>query len=488
MPEDIKKNTPIIAYIAGPEIFQANANEIYKQYIDLCKQNNVECLYPNDSEIEKSETKEGFAQNIYDANIARMEKCDIFIANIEPFRGPSLDVGTAFEIGYAKAIGKPIVAFSKKPIKTFFERLKEHYGDIELTDMGYRDKKTQILLEDFNLIDNLMIDKALSAPVQTSFQAALEEAIKIYYHNKNLETDHELPEANFPLWLEAFDNANNQHERSLQILEQFFEGLEKQLPDCWQKRSSLDILDLGCGNGRFSKKIVDLCEQKLKKQINYVAIEMNPQFIESAKQYFPQSIIQQGNIFEDFTNLIPAGFANDIILCSHTAYFEKNKNTLVQNLAKLGHTESLTLYLLNDPIYRQVDKDIDALLNALVESHLPYVRSLPFLSCVFMPKQAINHIKHILLESNLFYLDQDFKTTKSLLDFFQQKDLTKLPAKIRYEFLHKVLDDLYKYSGEIPMQNHFVAALRKDCPPKCLNSIERTMLSIETNEKDLLAV
>ena len=41
-----------------------------------------------------------------------MLSCDIIIANVTPFRGPSADDGTAFELGFFDALGRPAFAYS----------------------------------------------------------------------------------------------------------------------------------------------------------------------------------------------------------------------------------------------------------------------------------------------------------------------------------------------------------------------------------------
>ena len=41
-----------------------------------------------------------------------MLACDIIIANVTPFRGPSADDGTAFELGFFDALGRPAFAYS----------------------------------------------------------------------------------------------------------------------------------------------------------------------------------------------------------------------------------------------------------------------------------------------------------------------------------------------------------------------------------------
>lgn len=92
------------AYLAGPWFTEkANILENYAYTIsELCK-NNYEVFRPRaESCLEPAVT--------FNGNIAAIKSCDIFVALIS-----EKDVGTAFEIGYANALGKKVylVAFEE---------------------------------------------------------------------------------------------------------------------------------------------------------------------------------------------------------------------------------------------------------------------------------------------------------------------------------------------------------------------------------------
>jgi len=65
-----------------------------------------------------------FAQGvaIYRGNVAHMDRSDAIVANMTPFRGVSMDAGTAFEMGYMAAKGKPVLGYthvsSKEPLNS----------------------------------------------------------------------------------------------------------------------------------------------------------------------------------------------------------------------------------------------------------------------------------------------------------------------------------------------------------------------------------
>lgn len=150
-------------YLAGPDIFRKNPDEHFLKIKDLCTQYKLTGLIPYDNKLQKSDS-------IYAYNTLLLSNCDVVVANITPFRGASIDPGTAFEIGYAKSIGKPIVAYT------------DHY------DTEYKDRITSQLLnmsedfpyiENFGLYDNLMIAHACDFICPT-LKLALFNVVSLY--------------------------------------------------------------------------------------------------------------------------------------------------------------------------------------------------------------------------------------------------------------------------------------------------------------------
>jgi nucleoside 2-deoxyribosyltransferase len=77
----------------------------------------------------------------FDTMVAMLDACDGLIANMTPFRGPSTDVGTAWEMGYAAGRGLPVFAYTNR-LEHYAERV-EHDG---------------LVVEAFDLADNLMLE------------------------------------------------------------------------------------------------------------------------------------------------------------------------------------------------------------------------------------------------------------------------------------------------------------------------------------------
>ena len=161
-------------YLAGPEVFLPNAVESGKSKqarIQALNQQNdwpftLVGLYPLDNSIEDFGHNFDTGIRIYEANIELMDKAHTVAANMVRFRGPSMDVGTAFEMGYMNAANKPVFAYYEaKPFYgkdetpgLFADRVREHYPVSK--DDPYIDADGQSI-ENFEMSDNLMMIGAM---------------------------------------------------------------------------------------------------------------------------------------------------------------------------------------------------------------------------------------------------------------------------------------------------------------------------------------
>ena len=82
------------------------------------------------------------------------------IANLTPFRGPSADVGTVYEVGFMRALGRPVYGYATTA-EPFTRRTLDfaaaHGGTTTNAD-GFRRDADGLLIEQFGLFDNLMIE------------------------------------------------------------------------------------------------------------------------------------------------------------------------------------------------------------------------------------------------------------------------------------------------------------------------------------------
>ena len=93
-------------------------------------------------------------RDIYQLNVDRLLRSDAVVADLTPFRGPSADPGTVWEIGYAIALGKPVFAYTSD---------RREYRE-KVTPDGLR-------VEDHGAVDNLMIAASIECLVETQEQA-----------------------------------------------------------------------------------------------------------------------------------------------------------------------------------------------------------------------------------------------------------------------------------------------------------------------------
>ena len=113
--------TPIFnykIYLAGPDVFRAEkqVQEVSKALKEISARYDQTAHFPLDSDMspEGGDYKsQKFSYQIFSANVDLMDKSDVIIANIQPFRGPQMDDGTAFEVGYGYAKKKIIYGYSK---------------------------------------------------------------------------------------------------------------------------------------------------------------------------------------------------------------------------------------------------------------------------------------------------------------------------------------------------------------------------------------
>jgi nucleoside 2-deoxyribosyltransferase len=143
-------------YLAGPDVFRHDAVDIGRRKVELCRRHGLIGLYPLDNAIDPS--AQDVSLQIFRGNETMMMEADAIIANLTPFRGPGADPGTVYELGYMAGRGKLCLGYSNHP-SSYAERVRE------FTDVSSRDGRLVdalgLTVEDFGLIDNLMMIHAL---------------------------------------------------------------------------------------------------------------------------------------------------------------------------------------------------------------------------------------------------------------------------------------------------------------------------------------
>lgn len=147
-------------YLAGPEVFLDGAQEIGRRKQALCTEHGFIGLYPLDHEVAQT-AGERRDRLIYRANVAMIRDADAGIFNLSPFRGPSADPGTVFELGVMIGLGKPCFGYTNDAL-TLLERMEEQGDAIQDPATGSWVDLVGQHIENFENSDNLMIDAALA--------------------------------------------------------------------------------------------------------------------------------------------------------------------------------------------------------------------------------------------------------------------------------------------------------------------------------------
>lgn len=106
------RNRPRI-YLAGPDVFFRDSEAVFAALRATCERLGLVGVEPSDGDLGHhfAGSDDERAQRIYEGNIALIRGCDGVIANLMNFRGHEPDSGTVFEVGYAVALAKPVVAY-----------------------------------------------------------------------------------------------------------------------------------------------------------------------------------------------------------------------------------------------------------------------------------------------------------------------------------------------------------------------------------------
>lgn len=151
--------TPLRVYLAGPEVFLCEAKAIGERKKALCRKYGLEGVFPIDVEVDaKGKGPREIGLCISDVNESLIKSCDLLIANITPFRGPSADVGTAFEMGFAHALGKKVFAYTNVALPFTERTVKALDGKVNRCSDGKLRDAQGMFIEEVGLTDNLMID------------------------------------------------------------------------------------------------------------------------------------------------------------------------------------------------------------------------------------------------------------------------------------------------------------------------------------------
>lgn len=150
-------------YLAGPDVFLPDPVARGMALKQVCARHGLTGVFPLDDLAGEPADWARLPdwQRIARRNEAHIGGCAALIANLTPFRGPSADVGTVFELGYARALGRPVFGWSGCA-ETFADRTRRLHGHA-CDGMGVWRDQEGMAVESFGCCDNLMIDGAIAA-------------------------------------------------------------------------------------------------------------------------------------------------------------------------------------------------------------------------------------------------------------------------------------------------------------------------------------
>jgi len=132
------------AYLAGPEVFLANATEIGQEKQEICRSLGLDSVFPYVAPDDPDDVSPEAGLRIFRRCTDWMRECHLAIANMTPFRGVSMDVGTAVELGFMHALDRPIFGYT---------------NDMDDYDARVRTvSKDDMAVESFHFVDNLMCE------------------------------------------------------------------------------------------------------------------------------------------------------------------------------------------------------------------------------------------------------------------------------------------------------------------------------------------
>jgi nucleoside 2-deoxyribosyltransferase len=151
-------------YLAGPDVFFPDPMAWADRKKAICERHGLVGVSPlDDLESEPAEWDAfPFWRKIAMRNEAHIKSCQGLIANLTPFRGPSADVGTVYEVGYARALGLKLFGYATVT-DLFLPRTLAAVGEAarRQADGSWLDGDG-LLVEQFGLFDNLMIEGGIT--------------------------------------------------------------------------------------------------------------------------------------------------------------------------------------------------------------------------------------------------------------------------------------------------------------------------------------
>lgn len=102
---------PKTVYLAGADRYYPDADALIARKRALCTAAGLSARLAGDDVTLSPQAGELQAREAYAGALANLRASDLLVANLTPWRGPGCEPATAFEAGFASALGKPVLAY-----------------------------------------------------------------------------------------------------------------------------------------------------------------------------------------------------------------------------------------------------------------------------------------------------------------------------------------------------------------------------------------
>jgi nucleoside 2-deoxyribosyltransferase len=152
-----------LVYLAGPDVFLPDARAWMERKKAICTRHGLTGITPLDDLPNEPAAWADLPEwrRIALRNEAHIRNCAAVIANLTPFRGPSADVGTVYEVGFARGLGLKLFGYATVTAG-FLERTVSAIGGGRQASDGSWWDADGLLVEQFGLFDNLMIEAGIT--------------------------------------------------------------------------------------------------------------------------------------------------------------------------------------------------------------------------------------------------------------------------------------------------------------------------------------
>jgi nucleoside 2-deoxyribosyltransferase len=150
-------------YLAGPDVFLPDAIVWMERKKAICAGFRLNGVSPLDRAPNEPAAWGSLPEwrRIALRNEAHIRSCAAIIANLTPFRGPSADVGTVYEVGFARGLGLQVFGYATVAAPFLDRTLSSIGGGRQQADGSWWDREG-LLIEQFGLFDNLMIEAGIA--------------------------------------------------------------------------------------------------------------------------------------------------------------------------------------------------------------------------------------------------------------------------------------------------------------------------------------